>query len=103
MKFTSSLKRFVRNLFIQTETTPNVDSIKFKPGKSILDNGSTREFLSLKDAMISPLAASLLRIDGVRSVLYGPDFITVTKDPDTPAMAAVKTRDLWWNDGLFFD
>lgn len=84
MRLISSLKRFTRNLFIQTETTPNVDAIKFKPGRSILDNGSTREFLSLKDAMVSPLAASLLRIDGIKSVLYGPDFITITKDPDTP-------------------
>ncbi len=84
MRFTSSLKRFARNLFIQTETTPNVDSIKFKPGQPILDNGSTREFLSLQDARVSPLAASLMRIDGVKSVLYGPDFITITKDSDTP-------------------
>ena len=83
MKLQGPIKRFVRNLFIQTETTPNIDSIKFKPGKPILESG-TREFLSLKEASVSPLAASLLRIQGVRSVLYGPNFITVTKDPDTP-------------------
>ena len=34
--------------------------------------------------MVSPLASSLFRIDGVKSVFYGPDFITITKDSETP-------------------
>ena len=84
MRFTPiPFKKLLRNLFIQTESTPNTDSVKFKPGRQILDAGSTREFLSPKDALISPLATSLLRISGVKSILYGPDFITVTKDPES--------------------
>ncbi|KAI8900846.1 hypothetical protein BC833DRAFT_523054 [Globomyces pollinis-pini] len=67
----------IRSLFIQTELTPNLDSIKFKPGQNILDNpNKTFEFLNARDAMKSPLASSLFRIDGVTSVFFGQDFIT---------------------------
>ncbi|KAJ3314300.1 hypothetical protein HDV04_000682 [Boothiomyces sp. JEL0838] len=74
-----------RTLFIQTELTPNLDSIKFKPGKPLLESpqAKTHEFLSPRDAMKSPLASKLFRIDGVKSVFYGYDFLTITKDPDT--------------------
>ncbi|KAI9097394.1 scaffold protein Nfu/NifU N terminal-domain-containing protein [Phlyctochytrium arcticum] len=68
-------------MFIQTESTPNVDSLKFKPGVPVLHQ-STAEFLNARDAQQSPLAVSLFRIDGVQSVFYGPDFITITKDQD---------------------
>ncbi|KAI8926622.1 hypothetical protein BC831DRAFT_455968 [Entophlyctis helioformis] len=73
-------------MFIQTEATPNLDSIKFKPGVLVMpptQASQTAEFLSARDAMVSPLAAALFRIDGVTSVLYGADFITVTKAQDT--------------------
>eukprot|EP00842_Homolaphlyctis_polyrhiza_P006654 jgi/Hompol1/6990/HPOL_005149-RA len=71
-------------MFIQTEATPNVDSIKFKPGKAVLPEGttSTAEFLTGREAMASPLASTLFRIDGVKSVMFGSDFITVNKAPD---------------------
>ncbi|KAJ3294125.1 hypothetical protein HK104_003904 [Borealophlyctis nickersoniae] len=68
-------------MFIQTEQTPNVDSLKFKPGVTVLPSG-THEFLSARESLASPLAAALFRIDGVQSVFFGPDFITVSKDPD---------------------
>ncbi|KAI8816948.1 HIRA-interacting protein 5 [Fimicolochytrium jonesii] len=72
-----------RTMFIQTESTPNVDSLKFKPGQQVLPAPQTAEFLSPRDALgTSPLAASLFRIDGVQSVFFGPDFITISKDPD---------------------
>lgn len=74
---------FQRSLFIQTELTPNVNAIKFKPGKDILEKGITYEYLSKREAMTSPLASSLFRIDGISSVFYGQDFITITKDLDT--------------------
>ncbi|KAJ8325781.1 hypothetical protein BDV3_000978 [Batrachochytrium dendrobatidis] len=73
-----------RTMFIQTESTPNLDSLKFKPGKLVLPEGttSTREFISAREAMQSPLASTLFRIDGVKSVLFGKDVITVNKSPD---------------------
>ncbi|KAL2916929.1 hypothetical protein HK105_203361 [Polyrhizophydium stewartii] len=71
-------------MFIQTEATPNLDSIKFKPGQLVLPKGTTGtvEFMSGRESLRSPLAAALFRIDGVKSVLYGSDFITVSKAPD---------------------
>ncbi|KAJ3196069.1 hypothetical protein HK101_010170 [Irineochytrium annulatum] len=73
-----------RSMFIQTEATPNVDSLKFKPGVPVLPAGtsSTKEFVTNREALRSPLAKALFRIDGVKSVLLGPDFITVSKDQD---------------------
>ncbi|KAJ3183164.1 hypothetical protein HDU85_002189 [Gaertneriomyces sp. JEL0708] len=68
-------------MFIQTEATPNEDSLKFKPGVSVLTS-NTAEFLTARDSLASPLAASLFRIDGVQSVFFGSDFITITKDSD---------------------
>jgi Fe-S cluster biogenesis protein NfuA len=71
-------------MFIQTEQTPNAESLKFRPGKPVLASGGTREFLSPRDSLQSPLAAALFRIKGVDSVLFGPDFITITKEAETP-------------------
>lgn len=70
-------------MFIQTETTPNMDSLKFKPGVAVLQGEvSTFEFTTGRQALASPLALRLFRIDGVQSVMFGPDFITITKDAD---------------------
>jgi Fe-S cluster biogenesis protein NfuA len=74
--------KLTRNLFIQTEATPNQNSIKFKPGKVLMENGKTEEFLTKREAMKSPLASTLFRIEGVSSVFYGQDFITITKNQD---------------------
>ncbi|KAH8927250.1 HIRA-interacting protein 5 [Atractiella rhizophila] len=75
---------FARTLFIQTEDTPNVDSLKFIPGHPVMSaaGGGTAEFLTPSDAIRSPLADRLLNIEGVQSVFYGPDFITVNKAPE---------------------
>lgn len=69
-----------RSLFIQTENTPNPESLKFLPGKPVLESG-TAEFRSFRDAQASPLAKRLFQIDGVKSVFFAQDFITITKDP----------------------
>ncbi|XP_027007136.1 NFU1 iron-sulfur cluster scaffold homolog, mitochondrial isoform X1 [Tachysurus fulvidraco] len=69
---------FVRNMFIQTQDTPNPNSLKFLPGRVVLESG-TMDFVAPRDAYCSPLARQLFRIDGVRSVFLGPDFITITK------------------------
>ncbi|KAI0369958.1 HIRA-interacting protein 5 [Pilatotrama ljubarskyi] len=71
-----------RSMFIQTETTPNEDSLKFIPGVPVMGEG-TAEFLDTKSALKSPLALRLMGIEGVTEVFYGPDFVTVSKDPET--------------------
>jgi Fe-S cluster biogenesis protein NfuA len=66
-------------MFIQTEATPNPATLKFLPGKVVLDMG-TADFRAGDDAASkSPLAAKLLAIDGVAGVFFGYDFITITK------------------------
>lgn len=64
-------------MFIQTESTPNPATLKFLPGRVVLE-GNPREFLSAAEAAVSPLAAAIFEIDGVSGVFFGADFITVT-------------------------
>jgi len=66
-------------MFIQTEATPNPQSLKFLPGKVVLENG-TAEFRSVEDADDSPLASRLFDIRGITGVYFGYDFVTVSKD-----------------------
>ncbi|XP_055024434.1 NFU1 iron-sulfur cluster scaffold homolog, mitochondrial isoform X1 [Misgurnus anguillicaudatus] len=74
---------FIRNMFIQTQNTPNPNSLKFLPGRVVLESG-TMDFSGPRDAYCSPLARQLFRIDGVKSVFLGPNFITITRvDSDT--------------------
>jgi Fe-S cluster biogenesis protein NfuA len=68
-------------MFIQTETTPNPEVLKFLPGREVLGDG-TREFRTAEEAEASPLAQALFDLNGVERVFYGPDFLTVTKDAD---------------------
>lgn len=65
-------------MFIQTEATPNPQTLKFLPGKSVLADG-TADFRAKDDATSSPLARRLFDIDGVKGVFLGSDFISVTK------------------------
>ncbi|XP_073867724.1 NFU1 iron-sulfur cluster scaffold homolog, mitochondrial isoform X5 [Macaca fascicularis] len=76
----------VRYMFIQTQDTPNPNSLKFIPGKPVLET-RTMDFPTPAAAFRSPLARQLFRIEGVKSVFFGPDFITVTKE----------NEDLDWN------
>lgn len=67
-------------MFIQTEDTPNPQSMKFLPGQAILGHGAIgRDFPNAGTATASPLAASLFDIDGVAGIFLGADFVTVTK------------------------
>ena len=68
-----------RTMFIQTQDTPNPNSLKFLPGVKVLEQGQTKDFPNATEAYCSQLAKMLFRIEGVKSVFYGPDFITVTK------------------------
>lgn len=66
-------------MFIQTEATPNPATLKFIPGRTVLDSG-TMEFANREVAARSPLAEKLFGVTGVTGVFFGSDFVTVTKD-----------------------
>lgn len=68
-------------MYIQTEDTPNPQSMKFLPGSSVLGHGELgMDFPTMETAEAgSPLAATLFQTDGVMGVYLGADFITVTK------------------------
>ena len=66
-------------MFIQTEATPNPETLKFVPGVDVMGPG-TANFTSADEAARSPLATRLFDRDGVTGVFLGSDFITVTKD-----------------------
>jgi Fe-S cluster biogenesis protein NfuA len=68
-----------KTMFIQTEATPNPATLKFIPGRTVLDGGSM-EFGNREAAARSPLAERLFSVPGVTAVFYGSDFIAVTKD-----------------------
>ncbi|XP_043264145.1 NFU1 iron-sulfur cluster scaffold homolog, mitochondrial-like [Colletes gigas] len=68
-----------RNMFIQTQDTPNPNSLKFLPGVNLLEQGQTKDFPNATEAYCSPLAKMLFRVEGVKSVFFGFDFITITK------------------------
>jgi Fe-S cluster biogenesis protein NfuA len=65
-------------MFIQTETTPNPEVLKFLPGREVLGEGA-REFKTMEEGDASPLAEALFRLGDVNRVFFGPDFLTVTK------------------------
>ena len=69
-------------MFIQTEETPNPATLKFLPGQVILKSGSM-DFRTVEDAADAPLAKRLFTLQGVRSVFFGGDFVSVTKEDDT--------------------
>jgi Fe-S cluster biogenesis protein NfuA len=65
-------------MFIQTEATPNPATLKFLPGRTVLGD-QTREFRSIEDSEVSPLARRLFEVPGVTGVFFGSDFVTITK------------------------
>ena len=69
-------------MFIQTEQTPNPQTLKFLPGKVVMDEG-TAFFQKSEDAHNSPFAKRLFDVDGVEGVFFGSDFITITKNSST--------------------
>jgi Fe-S cluster biogenesis protein NfuA len=68
-------------LFIQTEQTPNPSTLKFLPGRVVMEKG-TLDFASVDTAGSSPLAKRLFAVEGVERVFFGTDFVTVTKAAD---------------------
>jgi len=65
-------------MFIQTEATPNPATLKFLPGRPVLETG-TLDLRDPADAAKSPLAERLFEINGVSGVFFGSDFIAVSK------------------------
>lgn len=84
-KLFQTTKEQRRSLFIQTDSTPNPESIKFVPsGKEVLgESDSNNGFYATKsdksEISRSPLCKLIFSIEGVKSVYLGSDFITVTK------------------------
>ena len=65
-------------MFIETEATPNPATLKFLPGRIVMESGT----LDIRDrhaAEHSPLARRLFAVPQVTGVFYGSDFISVTK------------------------
>ena len=74
-----------RSMFIQTETTPNPESLKYIPGEVVLDEKyGTGMYFRQGESEVnrSPLAKKLLKIPGVLGVFLGRTFITITKSPE---------------------
>ena len=65
-------------MFIQTEQTPNPQTLKFLPGKVVMEEG-TAFFQNDQEATNSPFAKRLFGVEGVEGVFFGSDFITITK------------------------
>jgi Fe-S cluster biogenesis protein NfuA len=67
-------------MLIETEPTPNPATLKFLPGRAVMDVG-TRDFASPEEAEASPLAEALFDLGDVTGVFFGRDFISVTAAP----------------------
>jgi Fe-S cluster biogenesis protein NfuA len=67
-------------MLIETETTPNPATLKFLPGRTVMESG-TRDFATPEEAEASPLAETLFGIGDVTGVFFGRDFVSVTIAP----------------------
>lgn len=69
-------------MFIQTEPTPNPDTIKFIPGETVAGTAGPFDFASVDEAGSSPLALTVFEVSGVSRVFLGPDFLSVSKSSE---------------------
>ena len=67
-------------MFVQTEVTPNPNSLKFLPGKAVSPNESFE--ITKKTETSNELVRNLLSINGVEGIFLGGDFITINKYDD---------------------
>lgn len=67
-------------MLIETEPTPNPATLKFLPGRTVMEAG-TRDFANPEEAEASPLADALFGLGDVTGVFFGRDFISVTAAP----------------------
>ena len=68
-------------MFVQTETTPNPNSLKFLPGKNVSNHGSFE--VTKKDETNNELTKNLLSVNGVEGIFLGKDFISINKYDST--------------------
>ena len=66
-------------MMIETERTPNPDTLKFLPGRKVSEIGPI-EFLKNEKNIKVPLASKILSLEGTVMVFFGEDFITVKKE-----------------------
>ena len=64
-------------MFVQTEVTPNPNSLKFLPGKKVSNSGPYE--ITNKDETQNALVRNLLSINGVQGIFLGEDFISINK------------------------
>lgn len=76
-------------MFIQTEATPNPNTVKFIPGRSVSPDQAL-EYRSIDEATASPLAEGLFQVEGVAGVYLGDDYISVTRDAEGPDWGEMK-------------
>ena len=69
-------------MFIQTENTPNPNSLKFLPGKTVSNKGSFE--ITKKDETNNELVRNLLSVNGVEGIFLGKDFLSINKYDDIP-------------------
>ena len=67
-------------MFVQTEVTPNPNSLKFLPGKKVSNSGPYE--ITQKDNLQNELVRNILSINGVEGIFLGADFISVNKNED---------------------
>ena len=67
-------------MFVQTEITPNPNSLKFLPGKTVSNEGSFE--ITQKDETNNELIRNLLSVNGVEGIFLGKDFISINKYDD---------------------
>ena len=68
-------------MFVQTEVTPNPNSLKFLPGKNVSNSGPYE--ITNKDQFNNELIRNILSVNGVESIFLGQDFISVNKSDKT--------------------
>ena len=68
-------------MFVQTEITPNPNSLKFLPGKKVSNSGPYE--ITNKDQVSNELIKNILSVNGVVGVFLGQDFISVNKEDKT--------------------
>ena len=64
-------------MFVQTEVTPNPNSLKFLPGKNVSNSGPYE--ITNKDQINNELVKNILSVNGVEGVFLGKDFLSVNK------------------------
>ena len=68
-------------MFVQTEITPNPNSLKFIPGKPVSKSGPIE--ITNKDEINNDLIRNVLSINGVTGIFLGEDFLSVNKKENT--------------------